>query len=107
MEMAGAFWRWSDSSGGCAGQADPESLAEPSESAAGNRRRLCGKETASLEDFHLRDKAAVYEDDDEDSLVTMYLTVREGNSAENTDHTWTEINTTPSTGTRTIIFLSI
>ena len=35
----------------------------------------------------------MYEDDDEDSLVTMYLTVREGNSAENTDHTWTEINT--------------
>ena len=26
-------------------------------------------------------------------MVTMYLTVREGNSAENTDHTWTEINT--------------
>lgn len=78
---------------GCAGQADPESLAEPSESAAETAGDYVEKETASLEDFHLRDKAAVYEDDDEDSLVTMYLTVREGNSAENTDHTWTEINT--------------
>ena len=51
------------------------------------------KETASLEDFRLRDKESVYEDDDEGSVVTMYLTVREGNSAENTNHTWTEVNT--------------
>ena len=51
------------------------------------------KVTASIEDYHLRDKQSVYEDDDEDSVITMYLTVREGNSAENTDHTWTEINT--------------
>lgn len=51
------------------------------------------KVTPSLEDFHLRDNDAIYEDDDEDSVVTMYLTVREGNSAEHTDHTWTEINT--------------
>lgn len=51
------------------------------------------KVTPSLADFHLRDNDAIYEDDDEDSVVTMYLTVREGNSAEHTDHTWTEINT--------------
>ena len=49
--------------------------------------------SASVEDYKLRDKASVYEDDDEGSVVTMYLTVREGNSAENTDHTWTEVNT--------------
>lgn len=51
------------------------------------------KVTASVEDYQLRDNDAVYEDDDEDSIVTMYLTVRKGNSAENTDHTWTEVNT--------------
>ena len=51
------------------------------------------KVTASVEDYQLRDNDAVYEDDDEDSVVTMYLTVREGNSAENTNHTWTEVNT--------------
>lgn len=51
------------------------------------------KATATVEDYKLRDNASVYEDDDEDSVVTMYLTVREGNSAENTDHTWTEVNT--------------
>lgn len=45
------------------------------------------KVTSSVEDYQLRDNDAVYEDDDEDSVVTMYLTVREGNSAENTNHT--------------------
>ncbi|MDD3393951.1 MAG: CotH kinase family protein [Anaerotignum sp.] len=30
--------------------------------------------------------------DDDDSVVTMYLTVRQGNAAENTNHTWEEIN---------------
>lgn len=51
------------------------------------------KVTSSVEDYQLRDNDAVYEDDDEDSVVTMYLTVREGNSTENTNHTWTEVNT--------------
>ena len=51
------------------------------------------KVTETVDDYKLRDNAAVYEDDDEDSVVTMYLTVREGNSSENTDHTWTEVNT--------------
>ena len=51
------------------------------------------KVTLSVEDYRLRDNSSVYEDDDEDSVITMYLTVREGNSAEHTDHTWTEVNT--------------
>lgn len=40
----------------------------------------------------LRDKDTLYERDDEDSVVTMYLTVRRGNQAEGTDHAWSEIN---------------
>ncbi len=40
---------------------------------------------------HLRDIDALYEDDETD-VITMYLTVREGNSSEGTDHTWEEIN---------------
>ncbi len=39
----------------------------------------------------LHDKASLYTDD-ETSVVTMYLTVSSGNSSDNTDHTWTEIN---------------
>lgn len=41
----------------------------------------------------LTDKKSVYDNDDETSVVTMYLTVRPGNASDNTDHTWTEINT--------------
>lgn len=39
------------------------------------------------------DNMAVYADDDENSVVTMYLTVRQGTEGDNTNHTWTEINT--------------
>ena len=42
--------------------------------------------------LHLRDKDSLYENDDETSVVTMYLTVSRGNSSEGTDHTWKEIN---------------
>ncbi|WP_034443443.1 CotH kinase family protein [Butyrivibrio sp. AE2032] len=40
---------------------------------------------------HLRDKNLLYDDGNE--VVTMYLTVRQGNASEGTDHTWEEINT--------------
>ena len=77
---------------GCSDQGETametEAAAEPA--AVGD---YVEKVTPSLADFHLRDNDAVYADDDEDSVVTMYLTVREGNSAEHTDHTWTEVNT--------------
>lgn len=45
------------------------------------------------EDVHIRDKDLLYENQDNTEIVTMYLTVSYGNSAENTDHTWEEINT--------------
>ncbi|WP_292210532.1 CotH kinase family protein [Butyrivibrio sp.] len=41
---------------------------------------------------HIRDIDALYEEDGMD-VVTMYLTVRKGNSSEGTDHTWEEVNT--------------
>ncbi len=40
---------------------------------------------------HLRDKNLLYDDDN--SVVTMYLTVRRGNKSDGTDHTWEEVNT--------------
>lgn len=49
-------------------------------------------ETQDINDVHLRDKDSLYENDDETSVVTMYLTVSRGNSSEGTDHTWKEIN---------------
>ena len=49
-------------------------------------------EKAPTGDYVLRDRKSIYADDDEDSVVVMYLTVRRGNSGESTDHTWEEIN---------------
>ncbi len=51
------------------------------------------KESASINEVHLRDKKLLYEAYDPLEVVTMYLTVSTGNAAENTDHTWEEINT--------------
>ena len=51
------------------------------------------EEAGDISDYHLRDKDVLYENDDETSVVTMYLTVSRGNSSENTDHSWEEINT--------------
>ncbi|WP_022753011.1 CotH kinase family protein [Butyrivibrio fibrisolvens] len=42
---------------------------------------------------NISDNFALYINDDPYDVVTMYLTVRQGNAAEGTDHTWEEINT--------------
>lgn len=51
------------------------------------------KAEASDQSKHLRDKDELYEVYDDSDIVTMYLTVSRGNSSENTDHSWAEINT--------------
>lgn len=40
----------------------------------------------------LEDNDMLYANDDDTSVITMYLTVSTGNAAENTNHTWTEVN---------------
>ena len=49
-------------------------------------------EKEEINEIHLRYKDSLYENDDDTSVVTMYLTVSKGNSSENTYHTWKEIN---------------
>ncbi|SFC09907.1 CotH kinase family protein [Butyrivibrio sp. YAB3001] len=50
------------------------------------------KDSASSGDVtHIRDKKLIYDDDN--SVVTMYLTVRKGNKSDGTNHTWEEVNT--------------
>lgn len=49
---------------------------------------------SSSEDYQLEDKAALYKDQD-DEVVTMYLTVGQGNEEDGTNHTWTEVNSYP------------
>lgn len=50
-------------------------------------------EIQTEDNIHIRDKNLLYEQQNNTEIVTMYLTVSSGNSAENTDHTWEEINT--------------
>ena len=50
-------------------------------------------EIQTEENIHIRDKNLLYEQQNNTEIVTLYLTVSMGNSAENTDHTWEEINT--------------
>ena len=40
----------------------------------------------------IHDNKSLYELDDDLEVVTMYLTVQSGNAADNTNHTWQEIN---------------
>ncbi len=51
------------------------------------------KADATSQSKHLRDKDELYEVYDDSGIVCMYLTVSRGNSSENTDHSWEEINT--------------
>ena len=63
---------------------------EASNAADSDETRAVEKTPAG--DYVLRDRKSIYADDDEDSVVVMYLTTRRGNSGESTDHTWEEVN---------------
>ena len=51
------------------------------------------RKTEDLSGTHLHDKSLIYANDDDTSVVTMYLTVQRGPASENMDHSWEEINT--------------
>lgn len=44
------------------------------------------------ESSHFEDNDLLYANDDDTSVITMYLTVTKGTSSENTNHTWKEVN---------------
>jgi spore coat protein H len=46
----------------------------------------------SINDLPLQDNKNVFQYDDPDSIIVMYITVRKGNSLENTNYTWAEVN---------------
>lgn len=41
----------------------------------------------------ITDNRSLYENQEDTSVITMYLTVSQGNESDNTNHTWEEINT--------------
>ena len=76
---------------GCVAGGEP-GAATP-ETAETGTGAIIKEEPASLDDLHLRDNPLLYANRDPADVVTMYLTVSTGNAAENTNHTWQEINT--------------
>lgn len=75
---------------GC-GKQEMETETEEQETQSATEQ-IVKKETEDINDVHLRDNDVLYENDDDTSVVTMYLTVSRGNSSENTDHIWDQIN---------------
>ncbi len=72
---------------GC-GQQDAQSQIE-SDNMEQHAGDYVEKET---EEETVCDSEVIYEEDDETSVVTMYLTVTQGNAEDNTNHTWSDIN---------------
>lgn len=67
--------------------------AQPADSGIATDAATVNPIVSTDESIHIRDKALLYEQQDNTQIVTMYLTVSTGNAAEGTDHTWEEINT--------------
>ena len=72
-----------------AASAAPSGSEESSQPPAAVRKADPG----TLDGQHLRDEPTLYANDEDTSVVTMYLTVFRGNAGENTDHSWAEVNT--------------
>lgn len=51
-----------------------------------------GAQARSIDELPLQDNQAIYQNDDPASVVTLFLTIRKGNSSDDTDHTWEQIN---------------
>lgn len=75
---------------GCAGLVDEEVVIEEDDnnSTLGTNGLL-----DTIGSLPLEDNNAWYSGWDSNEVVTMYLTVREGNSDDGTNHTWEEVNT--------------
>ncbi len=43
---------------------------------------------SDIDNLPLQDNLSIYQYDEPSSIVYMYITVRKGDSADNTDHTW-------------------
>lgn len=76
---------------GCAQQEVGEVSSEiPASQTSTNS--VAKKPVESINDLHLVDRDVLYANADDVPIVTMYLTVRQGNEAENTKHFWKEVS---------------
>ena len=51
-----------------------------------------GSRFEAVGNMPINDNKSIYNLDDSSQVTVMYLTVREGNESNNTNHTWTEVN---------------
>lgn len=77
---------------GCAGGQNGAADKSETKEKGTSQKKVAVEEPQDINAVHLRDKELLYEQDDTE-VVTMYLTVSSGNTSENTNHTWEEINT--------------
>lgn len=66
---------------------------EETDSAIVSTSSIAQKTQIDIADVKLRDNKYLYTKDIDTEVETMYLTIKKGNATENTNHTWTEINT--------------
>ena len=79
---------------GCSSQSEDQSSSSNAASSVASEGTQT-VEKAPVRDIngtHLRDNDELYTVYDDSGVVTMYLTVSRGNLAENTDHSWKDIN---------------
>ena len=55
-------------------------------------RAVKKEDVLDIDDLPFEDNENIYQYDDATSIVTMYVTVRKGNSSDNTNYTWQEVN---------------
>lgn len=73
---------------GCgAGVSETETVMESSQ-----EERIGAAVEKENQEEHLSDNERIYGEDDDTSVVTMYMTIRSGNAEDHTNHTWSEIN---------------
>lgn len=78
---------------GCAGGQNGAGDQSEMKEKGTSQKKVEVEEPGDINAVHLRDKDLLYEQEDDTEVVTMYLTVSSGNTSENTNHTWEEINT--------------
>ena len=60
---------------------------------AGSKTEVKKVDKAVKEESNITEDKRIYSDDDDSSVITMYLNVSRGNYADGSDHSWEEINT--------------
>lgn len=70
-----------------------KTLSEQEKEASEEEEFVDSYDKETVAEGNLTENKDIYDQDDDTSVITMYLTVSRGNDADGSDHTWQEINT--------------